>query len=71
MGVMSSVASLARIIGPVLGGWLLARDGSNALTRYGITPYWVSGGLMVVAILLALALDTRPEDSKEAVRVQT
>ena len=56
LGVMSSVASLARIIGPVLGGWLLGRDADSRATHYGITPYWVSGSIMLVALAVALTL---------------
>ncbi|HWC76578.1 MAG TPA: MFS transporter, partial [Blastocatellia bacterium] len=56
LGVMSSGASLARIIGPVLGGWLLSRDAASRDPRYGITPYWVSGSIMLVALALAITL---------------
>src|SRR5262249_49647295 len=58
LGVMASVASLARIIGPALGGVLLHRDARfqsvNPLL-YGRTPYWTSGAIMLVALVLALA----------------
>ena len=53
LGVLASVASLARIIGPVLGGWLLSRD-SDTSALYGRTPYWTSAAIMLVAFLLAL-----------------
>jgi len=56
LGVMSSVASLARIIGPTLGGWLLQRDTERSAEHYGITPYWVSASIMVVALILSLTL---------------
>jgi DHA1 family tetracycline resistance protein-like MFS transporter len=56
MGVMSSVASLARIIGPLLGGLLLERDTNRGADHYGITPYWVSGSIMLIALVLALTL---------------
>jgi MFS family permease len=55
LGVMASVASLARIIGPVLGGWLLSMDVERE-PGYGKTPYWVSGGIMLVAFVVAVTL---------------
>ena len=55
LGVLSSVASLARIIGPVLGGFLLSRD-ADALARYGRTPYWTSGAIMLIALGLAISV---------------
>ena len=60
LGVMASVASLARIIGPVLGGWLLSRDANEAL-HYGRSPYWTSGAIMLVAFGLAITLRSKSE----------
>ena len=55
---MSSVASLARFIGPALGGWLLQRDRINpGTTHYGRTPYWVGALLMLVAFALAVIVN--------------
>ena len=54
LGAMSSAASLARIIGPTLGGYLLSLDVRNG-SLYGRTPYWVSGAIMLVALVLAVA----------------
>ena len=62
LGVMSSAASLARIIGPAAGGWLLSRDAGN-LSHYGRSPYWTGGAIMVVAFGLALFL--QPKSSGE------
>jgi MFS family permease len=56
LGALQSAASLARIIGPALGGWLLMQDANQHPSRYGITPFWVSGGIMIVAFLIALTL---------------
>ncbi len=53
LGVMQSTASLSRIIGPVLGGWLLNRDLVLAIQPFGKSPYWVGGSLMIVALVLA------------------
>ncbi|MBI4226872.1 MAG: MFS transporter [Candidatus Omnitrophica bacterium] len=55
LGLMQSAASLARIAGPVLGGWLLHYDASLAVP-FGQTPYWAAAGLMLATFGLALAL---------------
>ncbi|MBI3333713.1 MAG: MFS transporter [Candidatus Omnitrophica bacterium] len=62
LGVMQSVSSLARVVGPVAGGWLLNLDvagGVEAAHRigpFGAVPYWTAAGVTAVAILLAAAL---------------
>jgi multidrug resistance protein len=66
LGAMSSVASLARFIGPGLGGWLLQRDRINPSTHYGRTPYWVSALLMLVALILAVTVN--PTEAHQTVR---
>jgi MFS family permease len=69
LGVMASVASLARIIGPVLGGWLLSRDAESS--HYGRSPYWTSGAIMLVALGLAITLHSRTgAASSDAVAVE-
>jgi DHA1 family tetracycline resistance protein-like MFS transporter len=61
LGLMASVASLARIIGPVLGDYLLGRDreASALVEHYGRTPYWTSAVFMLVALGLAITLHSR------------
>jgi len=66
LGALASVASLARIIGPVLGGWLLSRD-SDASAHYGRTPYWTSAAIMLVALGLALTVKSKAGASSEEV----
>ena len=56
LGVMQSAASLARIVGPVLGGWLLHYDAMTQTVHFGRTPFWTSGAILVMAGVLALAL---------------
>ncbi|MBI4553065.1 MAG: MFS transporter [Candidatus Latescibacteria bacterium] len=58
-GVMQSGASLARIIGPAVGGWLLDRDVHDHTTLFGKTPYWTGAVIMLVASCLALTIQTR------------
>lgn len=56
LGVMQSAASLARIVGPVLGGWLLGHDAVGVAAQFGRTPYWTSSVIMLVALALAATL---------------
>jgi MFS family permease len=70
LGVMASVASLARIIGPVLGGWLLSRD-LDGSPHYGRTPYWTSSAIMLIALGLALTVRAGEERSEpESQRIE-
>jgi DHA1 family tetracycline resistance protein-like MFS transporter len=57
LGMMQSSASLARIIGPVLGGSLLGRDNP---AEYGRMPFWTGAVIMLVAFLLALTTHAAP-----------
>lgn len=59
LGAMSAAASLARIIGPVLGGFLLDFDRrrlGGPGSEYGQTPYWTSAAIMVIALLFAVSV---------------
>jgi DHA1 family tetracycline resistance protein-like MFS transporter len=70
LGVLQSAASLARIIGPVLGGYLLGRDATRDL-NYGRTPFWTGGAIMLLALGVALTLQSgalRAEE--ESVRLE-
>lgn len=66
LGVMASVASLARIIGPVLGGWLLSRD-PDFSSQYGRTPYMTSAAIMLVALGMAITLRQVPNAEPDPV----
>ena len=54
LGFMQAAASLARVVGPVLAGWLLQYDTLPA--TFGQTPYWTGAGIMAAAFLLAMTL---------------
>ena len=56
LGLMQSSASLARIVGPVLGGWLLNWDLARAPAPFGRTACWMGTVLALVAMGLALSL---------------
>lgn len=59
LGLMQSAASMARIVGPVAGGWLLSHDAAHPAIPYGRTPYWAASGVMGAALVLALGLRVR------------
>ena len=56
LGLMQSAASFARIVGPVLGGWLLDVDAGRQATHYAQTPYWTGGTVMLAALALSTTL---------------
>ena len=56
LGMMQSAASVARIVGPVLGGWLLNYDLLHAAPAFGRTAYSFGGAVALLAVGLALAL---------------
>jgi DHA1 family tetracycline resistance protein-like MFS transporter len=53
MGAMQSAASLARIVGPVLGGALLHADAAGSTSQFGRTPYWAGACIMMLALALS------------------
>ena len=63
LGLMQSAASVARIIGPVAGGWLLNYDAAHPAVPFGRTPYWAASGVMGIALVLALFLRVRYDGS--------
>ncbi|HKG20663.1 MAG TPA: MFS transporter [Blastocatellia bacterium] len=69
LGVLQSVASLARIGGPVLGGFLLSRDVQSAPSLYGRTPFWTGGAIMLLAMCISLSLQS--STAREAVSLET
>ncbi len=56
LGMMQSSSSLARIIGPVLGGWMLNLDLLRAEAHYGRAPYWTAAVIILVASGLTLCI---------------
>lgn len=52
LGASQSMASLARVFGPALGGWLYGAVGQRS-------PYWAAAAGMAIALILALRLPRR------------
>ncbi|MFM8364675.1 MAG: MFS transporter [Verrucomicrobiota bacterium] len=56
LGVLQSAASLARWIGPVLGGWLLSFDEAGPVADFARTPLWAGAAVLAAAFVLSLWL---------------
>ncbi len=53
LGLMQSAGSVGRLVGPLLGGWLLMFDLRFPIARYARTPLFASAGILLVAFALA------------------
>ena len=63
LGVMQSAGSTGRLLGPLLGGWLLMLDLRRPLSEYGQTPFLVAALLCLIGAFLAFCL-RRPAEGK-------
>ena len=68
LGVMQSAGSTGRLLGPLLGGWLLMLDLKKPLSEYGRTPFLVATLLCLIGALLAFCL-RRPADDQSIAAV--
>jgi len=66
LGVMQSAGSLARLIGPLLAGWLLTFDLGRPLNYYARTALFTSGSILLIAFALALTVKKPARDKMEA-----
>jgi DHA1 family tetracycline resistance protein-like MFS transporter len=66
IGVMQSAGSTARLLGPLLGGWLLMFDLGKPLMVYGRTPFLVGALLCLVGAVLAFCVKKPAEDRSPA-----
>jgi MFS family permease len=62
LGVMQSAGSTARLIGPLLGGWLLMLDLHKPTTRYGETAFFAAALLCVIGAVLAFCIKKPADD---------
>ena len=60
IGLMQSAGSLARWVGPFLGGWLLSKDAHHPGSLYGQTPFWAAAAILLVALVCMLLLPPKP-----------
>lgn len=64
LGVLQSTASLGRMFGPMIGGFLLQYDANTGNPLYGISPFWFSALLMVGTLWMALRLPRHQAESQ-------
>src|SRR6195256_1471775 len=62
LGVMQSAGSTGRLLGPLLGGWLLMLDLKKPVTEYGKTPFLVGALLCLIGALLAFCVKRPAKD---------
>lgn len=53
LGLLQSCGSVGRLLGPLLGGWLLMLDLPRPATDFGRTPYWAAAAILLVGFALA------------------
>ena len=63
LGLLQSAGSTARLLGPLLGGWLLMFDLHGPLSRYGRTPFFAGAVLCGIGALLSFSLKRPAADS--------
>ena len=56
LGVLQSAGGFGRLLGPLLGGWLLTFDLRRSNAQYGRTPFWAAGAMCLVALGLLLSV---------------
>jgi multidrug resistance protein len=56
LGLMQSAGSAGRLVGPLLGGWLLMFDLKRPLAYYARTPFFAGAAFLLVAFALALSV---------------
>jgi DHA1 family tetracycline resistance protein-like MFS transporter len=56
LGVMQSAGSTARLLGPLLGGFLLMFDLNKPLRHYGESPFLAAAFLCLIGAVLAFCL---------------
>jgi DHA1 family tetracycline resistance protein-like MFS transporter len=57
LGVMQSAGSSARLLGPLLGGWLLTFDLRKPLAQYGYTPFLAGAALCFIGAIFAFSFN--------------
>jgi MFS transporter, DHA1 family, tetracycline resistance protein len=56
LGVLQSAGSSARLIGPLIGGWLLMFDVGKPVARYGESAFFAAAGLCLIGAILGFCL---------------
>lgn len=62
LGVMQSAGSVARLLGPLLGGWLLTFDMRKPISQYGYSPFLAGAFLCLIGAVFAFCFKKPAED---------
>ncbi|MFL6589478.1 MAG: MFS transporter [Chthoniobacterales bacterium] len=62
LGVLQSAGSSARLLGPLLGGWLLTFDTHKAIGQYGYTPFLAGAFLCLIGAVFAFCVKKPAKD---------
>jgi len=62
LGILQSAGSSARLLGPLLGGWLLMFDLQKPLHEYGRTPFLVGAGICFIGAILSFCFKKPAKD---------
>jgi MFS family permease len=55
LGLLQSAGSIARLLGPLFGGWLLMFDLQKPIGHYGYSPFFAGAALCFIGVLFAFS----------------
>jgi MFS family permease len=62
LGILQSAGSTARLLGPLLGGWLLTFDLRKPIAQYGYTPFLAGAFLCLIGAIFAFCFKKPAND---------
>ena len=62
LGILQSAGSTARLLGPLLGGWLLMFDMRKPIAQYGYTPFLAGAFLCLIGAIFAFSFNKPADD---------
>jgi MFS family permease len=62
LGILQSAGSIARLLGPLLGGWLLTFDLRKPVGQYGYTPFLAGAFLCLIGAVFAFCFNKPAQD---------
>jgi MFS family permease len=66
LGLFQSAGSVARLLGPLLGGWLLTFDLAKPIAYYGYSPFFAGSALCFIGVLFAFSFKKPAADKSPA-----
>jgi len=70
LGLLQSAGSMARLLGPLLGGCLLTFDLNKSIAHYGYTPFFAGSVLCFIGVLFAFSFK-KPAGDKSSADIST